>query len=159
MRLSFASLAGLLSLASSATITLHITTTQSIPNPNALPPSTHATLSTFGQPVLSAPLSTSNTFVFRNVTSGSYLADIHCPTYAFAPLRVDVDESQADAVKVWETYRGNDWDNKGEAVPGPGGRFAVRVLGVKNYYMERSSCEFRPPHLLSMYLKGVDRLD
>ncbi|KAJ4400829.1 hypothetical protein N0V85_005653, partial [Neurospora sp. IMI 360204] len=93
------------------------------------PPSTHGTLSTFGQ-TKSAPLSVANTLVFRNVTQGSYLLDIHCATHAFAPLRVDVapildgvleeGDGQGEVkleVKAWETYRGNDWDNKGEEAP------------------------------------------
>ncbi|KAK3397187.1 hypothetical protein B0T20DRAFT_415477 [Sordaria brevicollis] len=122
------------------------------------PPSTHGTLSTFGQ-TKSAPLSVSNTLVFRNVTQGSYLLDIHCPTHAFAPLRVDVapvldgvlEEGGGHGevklqVKAWETYRGNDWDNKGEEAPrqvlkGAGGQgvgIGAKVLGEKGYFMERS---------------------
>jgi O-acetylhomoserine/O-acetylserine sulfhydrylase len=99
---------------------------------------------------VSAPLTTSNTFVFRNVSVGSYLADIHCPTFAFAPLRVDVSEAPGsegkdnDVVSVWETYRGNDWDNKGEAVASDAVGYELRVLGVKSYFMERSKCEAFP---------------
>jgi len=149
MHISLTPLLGALCLASSATITLRLPGPPSLPNPNALPPATHATLSTLGLPSLSAPLTTSNTFVFRNVTSGSYLADVHCPTFAFAPLRVDVDETGEgqEHVKVWETYRGNDWDNKGEALPKDSVGYEVRVLGSKGYFMERSKCEFRfcPP--------------
>lgn len=118
------------------------------------PPSTHGTLSTFGQ-TKSAPLSVSNTLVFRNVTQGSYILDIHCATHAFAPLRVDVapvldgvlEEGDGHGevkleVKAWETYRGNDWDNKGEEAPrqilGGGVVFGAKVLGEKEYFMERS---------------------
>ncbi|KAM5342930.1 hypothetical protein ACJ41O_013896 [Fusarium nematophilum] len=114
------------------------------PNPFSLPPSTHATLSSRGVH-LSAPLSSSNTFVFRNVTPGSYLADVHCQTDAFHPLRIDVveavDAAEQEVVRAWETFRGNDWGNKGEVVPvreGSKGRgFEVRALGGKNYFMER----------------------
>ena len=71
-----------------------------------------------------APLTVANTFVFGNVTPGSYLADVHCATHAFAPLRIDVvavpeaaaAEPQPPLVQAWETFRGNDWNNKGEAV-------------------------------------------
>ncbi|KAJ4173298.1 hypothetical protein NW754_012303 [Fusarium falciforme] len=89
------------------------------PNPFTLPPSTHATLSSSGVHY-SAPLSSANTFVFRNVTPGSYLADIHAPTDAFHPLRIDiqvVEGAEHDVVQAWETFRGNDWGNKGEVVP------------------------------------------
>ncbi|KAB5585983.1 hypothetical protein GE09DRAFT_47433 [Coniochaeta sp. 2T2.1] len=130
-----------------ATLTLRLPSPPSLPNPNALPPSTHATLSTLGQTPYTATLTTANTFVFRNVSSGSYLADIHCQTFAFAPLRVDVvaettqgDGKEEEVVKVWETFRGNDWDNKGEQVQKDGvGYYEVRVLGVKGYFMERST--------------------
>ena len=127
------------------------------------PPSTHGTLSTFGQ-TKSAPLSVANTLVFRNVTRGSYLLDIHCATHAFAPLRIDVAPVLDGAleeggghgevkleVKAWETYRGNDWNNKGEEAPRqklPSGNseggvvFGAKVLGEKGYFMERSKCEF-----------------
>lgn len=144
----------LASLAAAATtsIKLHIPPTHALPNPRALPPSTHATLTTLGVGT-SAYLTPANTFVFHNVSEGSYLVDVHCPSHAFAPLRLDVlpvvsgaagagDEKVA-ALKVsaWETYRGNDWDNKGEAVVVTAGSLGVRVLGQKAFYMERSSCE------------------
>ncbi|KGQ06346.1 hypothetical protein BBAD15_g8343 [Beauveria bassiana D1-5] len=115
--------AGLLALAHLATcttVTLHLPST---PAPGTLSPRTHATLTTLGRR-LSAPLSAAHSFVFRNVSAGSYLADVHCPTDGFAPLRVDVvggdgeekKEEEEEAVQAWETYRGNDWGNKGEAL-------------------------------------------
>ena len=121
----------------STTLTLSLPPSPGLPNPNALPPSTRASLSSLGV-LLTAPLSTHNTFVFRNVTAGSYLADIACATHAFAPLRVDVD---IDGVKAWETYRGNEWGNRGEGSPLTGdGVVEVRVLGGKGYFSERSKC-------------------
>jgi ER membrane protein complex subunit 7 len=132
--------------APSTSLTLRIPPSAALPNPNVLPPSTHATLSAL-QTFLSAPLSTQNTFIFHNVTTGSYLLDVFCATYAFAPLRVDVSISaqpnEALLVRAWETYRGNDWDNKGEAIAiGEGNVFETRVMGGKAYFMERSKCEF-----------------
>ncbi|KAI1632618.1 hypothetical protein F4809DRAFT_626753 [Biscogniauxia mediterranea] len=140
----------------STTVTLTIPPSPQLPNPAALPPSTHATLSQLGdgrRGLLRAPLDASNAFVFRNVTPGSYLGDVHCGAYGFAPLRVDVDVVEgsggdsAGVVRVWETFRGNDWDNRGEEVKklgagnGGGGKagFPVKVLGPKVYYMERGS--------------------
>lgn len=87
------------------------------------------------------------------MTEGSYLLDVHCLTHAFAPLRVDVvpvqsgsdetkDSEKALKVSAWETFRGNDWGNKGEAVGVTGGSLEVRVFGGKAFYMERSSCEY-----------------
>jgi len=154
MILPSGALLGLLPLALSAattSITIQIPTTGSLPNPYALPPSTHGTLSATGTFRRSAPLSAANTVVFHNVSAGSYLLDVHCATHAFAPLRVDVvpavagtgpDAAAGDPLDVlaWETYRGNDWDNKGEQLQLGGGenRFEARVLGPKRYYMERS---------------------
>lgn len=147
----FTTLFSLLSVAAASpttTVTLHVPPSHLLPNPRALPPSTHATLTSLGANA-AAYLTPSNAFLFRNVSEGSYLLDVHCSTHAFAPLRVDVlplvagDTGDAAAglrVKAWETYRGNDWDNKGEAV-GADGRMEVRVLGAKAFFMERSSCE------------------
>ncbi|KAI1343983.1 Cys/Met metabolism PLP-dependent enzyme-domain-containing protein [Xylariaceae sp. FL0016] len=133
---------------STTTLTLVVPASPQLPNPNVLPASTHATLSTL-YTSYSAPLTVDNTFVFRNVTPGSYLCDVHSSAAAFAPLRVDVTgvedgaaggESAAPAeVRIWETYRGNDWENKGEEAREVGGAFPVRALGGKVYYTERGS--------------------
>ncbi|OTB04344.1 hypothetical protein M426DRAFT_320942 [Hypoxylon sp. CI-4A] len=131
------------------TLTLWIPSTQQLPNPHSLPATTHATLTALGTSY-DAPLTASGTFAFRNVTAGSYLADVHCSTHAFAPLRVDVVQSSIGGedgngrlvVKAWETYRGNDWENKGQEAPrtgGEDGRFAVRALGGNVYFVERGS--------------------
>lgn len=140
-------LLALAQLASAASITLHLPAT---PAPLTLSPRSHATLTRLGQR-LSAPLSDVHTFVFHNVTAGSYLVDVHCPTDGFMPLRIDVGEDKAGdvttEVQAWETYRGNDWDNKGEALSlrrgsdGSAG-FEVRALGKKSYFMERPKCTF-----------------
>ena len=140
-------------------LTLRIPPSAGLPNPNVLPPSTHATLSALRTPLLrSAPLSVANTLVFGNVSAGSYLLDVHCVTHAFAPLRVDVvphDDTDGGKLRIraWETYRGNDWDNKGEAVNvegggGGGNLLDARLLGEKNFFLERSSCNLSPPFLL-----------
>ncbi|PFH62003.1 hypothetical protein XA68_15545 [Ophiocordyceps unilateralis] len=112
-------------------------------SPHRLATRTHATLSSLGLH-RAAPLSVTNAFVFRNVTPGSYLVDVHCPSLAFRPLRVDVgrgDEGQDGAVAAWETFRGNDWANKGEALTllrgSDGLGFEMRPLGAKVYFMER----------------------
>jgi O-acetylhomoserine/O-acetylserine sulfhydrylase len=95
---------------------------------------------------LSAPLSVRNDFIFHNVTAGSYLVDVHCATYAFVPLRLDVIITEGKdtlSLQAWETYRGNDWDNKGEKLAVlDGDVLDARVLGAKAYFMERSKCEF-----------------
>lgn len=157
MRISPSALLGLLlpfSLATTTTgttrtITLSVPASHLLPNPNTLPPSTHATLTTLNA-AHSAPLTVANTFVFHNVSAGSYLADVHCSALAFAPLRIDVTAASDGAdgqhtlldLRAWETYRGNDWDNKGEEVREAAiGVLAVKAVGPKVYFVERSSCE------------------
>ncbi|KAK3315271.1 hypothetical protein B0H66DRAFT_338919 [Apodospora peruviana] len=135
-------------------ITLRIPASNAIPNPYVLSPSTHATLSTFGQPRKTAWLSTANTFVLRDLPPGSYLVEFCCVTHAFAPLRLDVDST--GGVKVWETYRGHDWGNKGEAVKlSTEGVYDVRVLGTKGYFMERAKFNFFSILRNPMVLLGV----
>ncbi|KAJ0124912.1 hypothetical protein J7T55_006255 [Diaporthe amygdali] len=142
-----------LSIAAAATTTVNLVIPQTniLPNPRSLPPQTHAKLSSFHFDA-SAYLSPANTFAFHNVSEGSYLLDVHSPTHVFAPLRIDVvpvvsgagqtekDEKTAKLkVNAWETYRGNDWNNKGEsAVVTNGGALEVKVLGSKNFFVERS---------------------
>ncbi|QUC17074.1 uncharacterized protein UV8b_01315 [Ustilaginoidea virens] len=142
MRLPALALAlALAGAALAADITLHLGRPA---NPSALPASTRATLSALGAH-LSAPLSSANTFVFRNVPPGSYLADIHCRTDAFRPLRVDVlaPRDGAELVRAWETFRGNDWANTGEELlppreAGAGAHaFQVRSAGPKTYFVDR----------------------
>ncbi|KOS22100.1 ER membrane protein complex subunit 7 [Escovopsis weberi] len=110
------------------------------PNPFALAPSTHATLSSLGAH-LSAPLSAANGFVFRNVTPGSYLADVHCPTEGFHPLRIDVAGGEGEGkitVRAWDTFRGNEWANKGEELPvREGNGVEVRHSAAKTFFVER----------------------
>jgi ER membrane protein complex subunit 7 len=135
------------------TVTFRVPATHALPNPFELPPSTRATLSSFRK-AHHAPLTTLNTFVFHNVSAGSYLVDVHCVTHTFVPLRLDVrpaeDGTAAAAagkmtLRVWETFRGNDWENKGEAVPLlEGGVFEVRVLRRNSFFTERSKCELFP---------------
>lgn len=136
----------LLPAAAASSLTLFLPAS---PNPYGFQASTHATLSRAGAQY-SAPISSSNTFVFKNITSGSYLADVHCSTDVFQPLRIDIDllpeDGAESGVQAWETFRGNDWGNKGEAVKvrdGSQGRgIEVRAIGGKNYFMERPACEF-----------------
>lgn len=148
MRLTYPSLLAALAspLALAADFTLYLPAT---PNPFGLPSNTHASLSSLGQ-YYSAPLSAVNTFVFRNVTPGSYLADVHCKTDAYRPVRVDVTAGGVDGSQetfaAWDTFRGNDWGNKGEVLPlkeGSAGKgVELKALGKKVYFMERPACEY-----------------
>lgn len=152
----------LLSLAFAALSAAQLTITVGLPakpNPFLLPPSTHATLSSLHKR-LEAPLTTVNTFNFHNVTADSYLLDVHCATEAFHPLRVDVGED--GEVKAWETYRGNEWANKGEEVPvkteGGARGISVKGAGSKIFFVERPACKSLTTLLLCM-LYGAGLVD
>ena len=142
-----------LSIASSLTIT--IPPSSLLPNANALPAGTHATLtsSSSGKHPLTAPLTRSSTFVFRSpapaVTGNeeSFLLDIHSSEFVFAPYRVDVSADGA-VTGVWETFRGNPWENRGaekyvrDAAKTAGDDVVVsaKVLGKREFYEERTKC-------------------
>ena len=164
------------------TVTLAIPASPHLPNPlhQLSGHRTRATLSRLGAayeaplsgplpPPSSSPNSNTNTntnaafLVFHNVTPGSYIADVHSASHGFAPLRVDVvvaaEGDTAPKVRVWETFRGNEWENKGEEVrglatgtgAGTGAAFPVRVLGAKAYFVERGSCEFFFPEAFPIF--------
>ncbi|CAO2648558.1 Nn.00g078250.m01.CDS01 [Neocucurbitaria sp. VM-36] len=145
MKASLTTLASLASLTSAARFLLQIPNTALV-NPSTLPSTTHATLQSSG-PLLNAYLTRSNTFNFNNISSGSYLATIHCRDYAFEPLRIDVgvdeavdgSEDKKEVIKAWQTFLGNEWDNKGES-RGEGGNglvVEVRPVTMKYFYQER----------------------
>ncbi|OAL01594.1 hypothetical protein IQ06DRAFT_246315 [Phaeosphaeriaceae sp. SRC1lsM3a] len=145
MQFSIATLASLASTVSAARFLLQIPSTGGL-NPSTLPSTTHATLQSSGPP-LDAYLTRSNTFNFANVSAGSYLATVHCRDYIFEPMRIDVSLEEAvegsgdkkEVVKAWQTFLGNEWDNKGES-RGEGGNGLVieaRVIATQYYYQER----------------------
>jgi len=135
-----------------ASLTINIPPSAHLPNPNVLPATTHATLTTSNQEhILSASLTRSSTLVFRNIPSGhpeSYLLDIRSSEFIFAPYRVDV-AADGSILGVWETFRGNPWDNRGaeKYVVDVANKRTVnviveaKVLGRKNFYQERAKCE------------------
>ncbi|KAJ2906893.1 hypothetical protein MKZ38_009756 [Zalerion maritima] len=128
-------------LASAADVSFYMSPSNALPNPRAaLTADTHATLTTLNSEVKTAPINTINAFVFHNVTPGSYLVDFHSRTHGFNPIRLDVtpmDGNDEVGMKAWETYRGNDWENKGEAIQLTNRGFEARCLGFKNYFTER----------------------
>ncbi|KAA8620324.1 repeatdomain containing protein [Pyrenophora tritici-repentis] len=145
MKLSLSALATLVTLGDAARLLLQIPNTPLV-NPSTLPSTTHATLQSSGSPH-DASLTRSNTFVFNNVSAGSYLATVHCRDYFFEPLRIDVSLEEAvegsgdtrEVIRAWQTFLGNEWDNKGES-RGEGGNGLVieaRPVGAKYFYTER----------------------
>ncbi|TGO73271.1 hypothetical protein BELL_0375g00010 [Botrytis elliptica] len=156
MRSSIFGVFSLLSLLPSSLATQLIFTIPTTPqlNPSTLPPSTHAILSTLSH-THTAPLTPSNSFSFRNLTSGSYLLTVSSSAHAFIPLRVDIhpasSESNLIPIEAFTTFRANEWSNKGEIIPvsklGDDKYTAeVKPLVEKNYYLERVG--FSPLSLL-----------
>jgi ER membrane protein complex subunit 7 len=135
---------------SSFAATLHflIPPTQSLPDPSVLPPTTHITLTTTGHSYTS-PIRINNDFVVRNVTNGqSYLVETYATGWNFAPLRVDV-SADGKIVEAWVTFRGNEWDNKGERIPKSlnGEILLQQFAPAGSYYVKREG--FNPMKLLS----------
>ncbi|CAI6328466.1 unnamed protein product [Periconia digitata] len=146
MRYSLPFVAYMASIASAARFMIHIPATQ-LMNPSTLPSTTHVTLQSSGPPQ-DAYITRSNSFNFHNISTGSYLATVHCRDFAFEPLRIDVTLEEAvegsgekkEVVRAWQTFLGNEWENKGES-RGHGGNGLVieaKPLGGKFFYQERT---------------------
>ncbi|KAH7112146.1 hypothetical protein B0J11DRAFT_498353 [Dendryphion nanum] len=146
MRTSICTWAALASAASAARFTLLIPATN-LMNPASLPSSTHAVLQSSGPPI-NAYITRANTFNFYNVSAGSYLATVHSRDISFEPLRIDVTLEEAvegsgdkrEAIRAWQTFIGNEWDNKGESRgDGVNGQIIeVRPQGQKQFFQERA---------------------
>lgn len=139
-----------------ASLTITIPPSTLLPNPHLLPASTHATLTTTDH-IWSTSLTRSSTLVFHDLLHSkpgqpeSYLLDIRAGEWVFAPYRVDV-AADGTVLGVWETFRGNAWDNRGteKYVADVAGGHArqtdvvveAKVVGRKGFYEERAKCEF-----------------
>lgn len=146
-----------LSISSASILTVTLPSSNILPNPNSLPASSHATLTTLSSGSeqtypLKARLTRSSTFVFPDLAQSqqggakSYLLDIHSRDYVFAPYRVDV-SADGKVIGVWETFRGHQWENRGaeKALGGSGTGDVVveaRVLGKRGFYEQRPKCEY-----------------
>lgn len=138
------SLVALITPLSASSLHLTVPTSNLIPTPSTLPPSSHATLTTANL-TLTAPIRRNNVFSFYMLPRGSYLCDVNSRDHAFAPFRVDVNAQ--GVVEVWQTFRGNEWDNRGERVAaGRDVSVDVKVVGKKNFYESRGGCKCYPMH-------------
>ncbi|KAA8895704.1 hypothetical protein FN846DRAFT_784668 [Sphaerosporella brunnea] len=141
MKLQLLALSAYLSFAAAlTTIRGSISPSQQLPNPSVLPADTTITLTTSGAQYYTR-LRADNTFVFRNVSEGSYLLDTACSTHHFAPLRVDV--ARDGEVKVAQTFRGNPWSNVGEKKGVP---IELQPVKAAEYYVTREG--FNPMKML-----------
>jgi hypothetical protein len=151
----------LVDFAAAANLRIQIPPSSLLPNPNTLPASTHATLTSGTSPQLDVPLRRDSILEFRNLTiPGSYLLDIFSCDFTFAPYRVDITTKDGAAVidGVWETYRGTRWEDKGPLLGGASSdptttphkpqivTVSAKVLTKKNFYEERPG--FNPMDLL-----------
>src|SRR5699024_7557530 len=87
----------------------------------------------------------------------SYLLDIRSAEYVFAPYRVDV-AADGKVLGVWETFRGNPWDNRGaekfnavDAAARKDVTVEAKLLAKRGFYEQRSSCKL-PPGFMCDYL-------
>jgi len=159
---SFLSVLGAAALASAAKLTINIPpNSPALPNPAVLPASTHATL--IGAPGVkfSAPLRRDNTFVFESLPESSYLLAIHARDHFFPPYRVDVGHTEGEAaqeiVHVWQTFRGNEWSNKGPYLGSAQGELKVdvRPAAQKEFYQTRGGFSVMSIFKNPMILMGL----
>lgn len=133
-----------------------------LPNPASLPPSTHASLIGSTGHHYDARLTRSNTLVFKDLTPGSYLLDVHSRDHYFPALRIDVQLSVPGAgeaetqelISAWQTYMGNEWSNKGPSFGEQNGELTISLPpnGRKDYYQKREGFNilsfFKSPMIL-----------
>ncbi|EED15119.1 conserved hypothetical protein [Talaromyces stipitatus ATCC 10500] len=148
---------GLILESAASSLTIQIPPNSILPNPHALPPNTHATLTTLPSSsaqdkkhILSAPITHTAEFHFTDLPSSSgtesYLLDIRSKEYIFAPYRVDI-AADGTVLGIWETFRGNQWENRGleryTKLKSHDGRQDVdavvqaKVLARRGFYEER----------------------
>jgi ER membrane protein complex subunit 7 len=153
--------------AAASSLTVQIPPNNILPNPQVLPPNTHATLTTLPrsatsqqQHIISAPLTHTAEFHFADLpalgASGSpesYLLDIRSKEYVFAPYRVDI-AADGSVLGIWETFRGNQWDNRGmeryaklKGQERPDVTVQAHVVARRGFYEVRPKCEY-PFHRL-----------
>ncbi|KAI5302795.1 hypothetical protein KEM56_000350 [Ascosphaera pollenicola] len=162
-------LVGLLAAANAyaASLTITFPPSTDLPNPDALPVTTHATLSTLSSQAaesrdLRARITRNNHIVFSDLSTAgpaSYLLEIHAKDAKFMPYRVDV-SADGTIEGVWETFRGHRWEEKGADKVARrddigGVTVEARLVGRKMFYEERP--KFSPLTLLKnpMILLGL----
>lgn len=135
-------------LIAAASIRINIPPSTLLPNPNALPASTHATLTSSSGSDLKASIRKGNYIEFPSIpTVGTHLLNIYTRDYALAPYRIDValsptDPSVTEITGAFETYRGTQWSDHGVALTS-GGKSTqslvinAKVLARKNFYETR----------------------
>jgi ER membrane protein complex subunit 7 len=155
-----------LGLSAAASLRIQIPPSNLLPNPNVLPASTHATLTSSSSPQLKAILRKGNFLEFPEIpAAGSYLLDIYSRDYVFAPYRIDISSSEASTTTTqisgaYETYRGTQWSDHGVPLT-PNGRptddltITAKVLSRKSFYEQRQGLNVLNLLKNPMILMGV----
>ncbi|KAF2155869.1 hypothetical protein K461DRAFT_82762 [Myriangium duriaei CBS 260.36] len=144
-----------------AELTLTIPSTSLLPNPNLLPPTTHATL-LCPSGVLTARLSRQNTLHFPSVPAGSHLLSVYTRDYTFPPHRIDVSPSTPAHINAVQTFRGHEWGNLGPAAGNSSTgslTLPVRPLARRDFYQRREGFSvlsvFKNPMILMALFSGA----
>lgn len=148
-------------VAAAASLRIQVPSSTILANPNTLPASTHATLTSGQGAPLQAPLRKGSFIEFRDIPeAGSYLLDIYAHDHTFAPYRVDIGSDNKISA-IYETYRGTQWSDHGVQLvvePTTAAIIQAKVLSKKSFYEERQG--FNPASLLKnpMILMGIAAL-
>ncbi|KAI8099069.1 uncharacterized protein BX664DRAFT_320315 [Halteromyces radiatus] len=114
-----------------------------------LRPSTKVTLSG----IHSTFIQSDGSFVFDDVTPGSYLLEVNNIDFIFPKLRVDIKENE---VAGSYTGLGAGWDKTGYALPHP---FVLRAKAEADYFVERQGFNvigmFKNPMFLMLGFSGL----
>lgn len=131
----------LAALTHAAHLTVSLVPSPQLPNPATLPASTHAVLLGPAGTSFDVPLRRDSSFVFPGLAPAEYLLTVHCRDFFFAPLRVDVTagEGGEEEIATWQTFRGNEWGNKGPSYGTGKGALRVQITASagKDYYQPR----------------------
>ncbi|RMX76709.1 hypothetical protein D0869_10478 [Hortaea werneckii] len=154
------------SVASAARLTVSIPASPPLlPNPATLPSSAHAVL--VGPPGVQydVPIRRDSSFTFPDLAEASYLLTIHSRDHFFPPLRVDVtnaaEPAQPQTIQAWQTFRGNEWTNKGPHYGTGKGDLHIMVQpsSMKSFYAERTGFSLfsflKSPMILMALVSGV----
>lgn len=162
-------------IALSAQLILKIQPSNILTNPNALPPSTHATITAPNGVILESALRKDNSIVFDSITSvGSHLLNVYTRDYVFASYRIDTTPGVASVGSsksedspplisfAAQLFPGTQWSDTGlnllpsqpdassstgqSTRPQSSLTIAPRVLGQKQFYETRPA--FSPLSLL-----------
>ncbi|KAF3926694.1 hypothetical protein ABW21_db0203545 [Orbilia brochopaga] len=129
-------------LISAVTVTGGIKPNNQLPSLSLLPPSTTVTLAGDRlQDSRSSHVFANGAFKFQDVKPGTYLLEVHCRTHVFPSFRVDVNSE--GLIEVFGTFRGNEWNNKGERRPHP---IDISPAKASEFYQAREG--FNPMKLL-----------